>query len=679
MSSACLGQYEVSRLNHMQSSIPQKLLRFIVLIFLSLLVGCSGNLGGGDTGEQVKIATTPTNFERLSAERGKNGVSKAYALEQFVAHFGELENAPEYTYDGSMPIFASHAIADVLTYEDELEPAVLAEIIDRILPGKPDVNNRELDSTVITQLGAMRVNTIDEELQATVREIAVDLGNRFNRPLRRNIEVARATTDHFGFDKPQIGTAYNLPLQGRLGAYGKTIDDVVFESEANCWLVINEDKEAIAPFDGLSEKEKRMILAHEITHCFQHEIMFVERIPKAGWIIEGTATWVGEAYVGGTDYFSNVWPVYEKPIFNLFNRVYSAMGFWSHVAETPGVDLWSSLPTFYDNVSVDTNENLNAVIDLIGEESYSTWPTGRARQPSWGSAWNSVGVGGRTESAIRLNYEDKKNEIPAGETQFLLLQPKEIESRPTILQIETNSIGRIRFGRLATEVELIGPDTGFQTVNICVSPEECVCENGTFLEGFSENVLDARDGQSLTIAIASADSDTTFNHDYIDVLASCERGTLLPEQPREKDKDACMVGSWNVDLAEVNRSLGGRAVFDGSQVLTLNANGIGVETIAMTNTRTVVVGGKNQVIIQKTNGTIEFQWFTDRGNYVVEDEKYNLRVTSTSIIDGEAGPETTVPVSELGQQINKRRYQCSNNQLLLSFPGVDIPDLRYTR
>lgn len=652
------------------------LLSFLLAVILSIS-GCNGF----DT--PVSATPTPimTNFEKLTAMREETGVTKEFALAQFVAFFGELESAPEYSYDGSMPIFATHALFEILNFEDELASETMSEIIKRILPNSTRSNDNKITGNNGTLSSTLQVNGIDENYQTLAREISVELGNRFNRPIQKEIEVARASSADFGLTNKTRAIAYMLPLQGKLGSYGITLNDIPFESEDTCWLVINENEEASLPFDNLSEIEREMVIAHEVTHCFQDEMMSLEYLSNSSWIIEGTAAWVGEAYVGGSGLFQNIWANYETPIYKMFSQSYSAIGFWSHVAQVPEVDFWTILPTIFDSTTGISNQDLNTVIDLIGIDAYSSWPAGRARQPSWGPAWHSIGIGGRTDSVVPGLFTRKEKGILSGETELLMLNPKAIENRPTILEIKTNSHGRIRWDTPETEVILSGPNVGTETINICVSKEECVCENGSLLEGY-EKVLDNRKTQSLIIAIASAESETTFNHEYIDVLANCPADTLLPMQPDQPigtNNDPCMVGQWGLDLADLNSQASGSGIYAGNQTLTLNANGIGREAVSITFTGMRIVGTEQQIIKTTNNGNIDFRWSTNGADYIIEDSMFDIVVKTTTTINGVVGPETTAPPGDFGNEIVERKYECSTNLLLLTFPGVNAPAVRYTR
>jgi hypothetical protein len=85
---------------------------------------------------------------------------------------------------------------------------------------------------------------------------------------------------------------------------------------------------------------QRLVIAHEVFHCFQYDMRTSPWTPMPAWITEGTADWAALTIVpvtwetGG----GNVKVYIGSPGTPLFQRSYDAVGFWGHVQDTvPGL------------------------------------------------------------------------------------------------------------------------------------------------------------------------------------------------------------------------------------------------------------------------------------------------------------------------------------------------------
>jgi len=107
---------------------------FIAVVIVVITACSSSSDGGNSQNADDNTNGSTSNLATLAALRNEIGVTKEYALAQFAAHFGELQSAPGYTADGSMPIFATHAVAEVLQFIDEYDEAVQAEVYAKLFP-----------------------------------------------------------------------------------------------------------------------------------------------------------------------------------------------------------------------------------------------------------------------------------------------------------------------------------------------------------------------------------------------------------------------------------------------------------------------------------------------------------------------------------------------------------------
>jgi len=646
-----------------------------LLVTALLVSACSGS------SDNASAPAAMSNYEKLPILREQSGLTKEFALAQFVAYFGPMESAPEYTYDNSMPIFATAAVAEIMRFESELEPDVIAEIYQKLIPVKP-ASQQNLNQSVGQIANAVQTNAIDTENQTLARDIAKDLSSRFGRSLQKEIEVASMESTHFLGRGSDSSTAYVvveplIALRNMINS-GMSIDDLVFDSVDSCWIVINEDEEAKPSFDDLSDRDKRMIIAHEVVHCFQTEIWADQRFISNDWIIEGTAAWAGEDYVDGSDMSKAFWwPDYEQPNYALLNQSYSALGFWSHVDNTPGFDLWSKLPTIYESTNGVTTDDFSFVFDLIGSNVYETWAPGRARRSDWSPVWNSIGVGGRTKRVQPELLSESEKVLEPGETALLKLESKtSVNGGPTILQLKTDAFGGIGWEQQNVDLILEAPELGRQIVNICVTKEECVCENGTALEGY-DNVRDT-DGSDVTIAIASGKSATIFQHEYVDVRANCPMDTIIPDQPEIRGMDSCVVGTWALDMAHYSAQRTAESTVGGQAILEYRKDGNAADNIKLTFTTTTIVDGKELTSVVTDSGKVTWQWST-LGNKLFRDGAV-ARIDRNEVVTLD-GVVTRTEMSNLdsGPTDSSNTYTCSEEHLVVNPGASSTLGMRYNR
>ncbi len=155
----------------------------------------------------------------------------------------------------------------------------------------------------------------------------------------------------------------------------------------------------------LSDKVMSTVIAHELFHCFQFNGYgtLKGQAAAARWIIEGQADWVGEV-VGGPSGKDNHWRPYLKiPYKSLFERIYDAIGFYSHLAER-GTNPWD---IFADMWAEGTNNiAAYAATGATDDEFLDTWASGELRQPSRGSAWDTTGPNIPATMAYGPNFFD---------------------------------------------------------------------------------------------------------------------------------------------------------------------------------------------------------------------------------------------------------------------------------
>ena len=145
------------------------------------------------------------------------------------------------------------------------------------------------------------------------------------------------------------------------------------------------------------------ILVHELVHCYQGTVTSIEQMQAMEpWRMEGFANWAAEVVVGGSGRpeADMHWRAYlDHPEVGLFKRTYDAIGFFAHLDET-GIDPWT---LFAPMVKASSNEAAWSVAVGNGdaaERFLMSWPTGFAREPARGMAWDFTGPGIPLDAAI---------------------------------------------------------------------------------------------------------------------------------------------------------------------------------------------------------------------------------------------------------------------------------------
>ena len=147
--------------------------------------------------------------------------------------------------------------------------------------------------------------------------------------------------------KPPI--PFNLTIEARVGApvtataWAETsvlsASGGYTGSPGKCVVVVTSSG------DALSAVDVRLAMAHEAWHCYQGQILGLQRTwydPPAPWITEGQAEWVGDSLEPDAPVAQGAWPGYlPEPDVPLFKRAYAAVGFYAQL-DSSGTDPWTS-------------------------------------------------------------------------------------------------------------------------------------------------------------------------------------------------------------------------------------------------------------------------------------------------------------------------------------------------
>lgn len=216
---------------------------------------------------------------------------------------------------------------------------------------------------------------------------AAEMGNLIGRKLTRPIIMT---------DKKSAPAVFANSIKEAAGhgavtiaakkAGGKWEEQGAGETMDTCWIVW------LSSF--ANDSQDKSLLAHEIYHCFQNELIGVREMPE--WFIEGSAMWAGEAYTGGTKMSSPMWKDYLSNQKSLFNRGYDAIGFYAHLKNS-GVNVWKLLDSILKTASADSDVLFNQFVKFAGDSFLTNWASGLARKSEAGPDWDTTGPGITTD------------------------------------------------------------------------------------------------------------------------------------------------------------------------------------------------------------------------------------------------------------------------------------------
>jgi hypothetical protein len=217
------------------------------------------------------------------------------------------------------------------------------------------------------------------------------------------------------------------------------------------------------------------MLTHEVFHCF-----LVVRAGRAlgdppAWFWEGSAAWAGESAAGGSGYSANWWHVYlTEPRRSLFERDYSAIGFFAHLAES-GIDPWQMFDSLAiaarGSTPLPLGMNRDQYLFFLAIADHPTaflesWPAGLARDSSLGPDWDTSGPGVTADTYTRpvLSLEETLD-VAAGANDLV-----SIDLDGVIIHLDAipdGSNGRLR----ASD----GSEYDVTSADFCLRPDGCGC------------------------------------------------------------------------------------------------------------------------------------------------------------------------------------------------------------
>ncbi|MPZ83269.1 MAG: hypothetical protein GEV28_23900 [Actinophytocola sp.] len=282
---------------------------------------------------------------------------------------------------------------------------------------------------------------------------------------------------------------------------------------------------------GTIPADARTTLAHEIVHCYQgftYPTLTADRAAPR-WVIEGGAEF------GGVDVGQHAagsptnWFYYLAQQAPLFDRSYSAMGWWFHLQHV-GHDPWRSFPGIWAGATGNIEAYVTAGGDL--DDVYDTWASSLLRNPGYGDAWevHGVDVAGDVPAREKINAEGGSLSVAAFDARVAeVTGASPAGGADTIVLVTANQPIRVH------------DSGGFEDVHVtegdyCLGGA-CVCPEDT--ERAGEEIQKAEG--PLWLALPGGETGTAVTTDTITIEEYCRKKP--PERRRPEAPPAAPAGT----------------------------------------------------------------------------------------------------------------------------------------
>ena len=223
-------------------------------------------------------------------------------------------------------------------------------------------------------------------------------------------------------------------LEGRTGMRATGAWDACLIVVADAW-------------SGLSEPAKLSNIAHEVYHCYQREKAGA-LTPLTPWVLEGSASWAGETYAGGSPLGVPRWRRYLTSYSQIEDRSYDAQGVFAHMTHI-GENAWALLDRALTPPLPDPADEAAWIDRFLGlmanrDEFLQTWAMGQERNPSQRD-WNTSGPGitGDRRELVPLAIPQGRSITRTVQRLYSLTLP---EAQVVSVQVLGNGHGAIRWG-----------------------------------------------------------------------------------------------------------------------------------------------------------------------------------------------------------------------------------------
>ncbi|MBE9141164.1 VWD domain-containing protein [Nodosilinea sp. LEGE 07088] len=257
---------------------------------------------------------------------------------------------------------------------------------------------------------------------------------------------------------------------------------------------------------GLLEPAKRSNIAHEVYHCYQREKVGALS-PLPPWVLEGSASWAGETYAGGSPLGEGRWRQYLTSYSQIEDRSYDAQGVFAHMTYS-GESTWNLLDRALTPPlppAAAEAEWIERFLGLMANRDgfLQTWAMGLERNSSQRD-WNTDGPGitGDRREVVALAIPQGRRITRTIQRLYSLTLP---EAQVVSVQVFDGGHGAIRWGdRDTTRI------SGSFNQRYCLG-DTCTCPDGSRPAGVT-----AVDSPTAIIALTGYPSNAELGIDPVE-------------------------------------------------------------------------------------------------------------------------------------------------------------------
>jgi hypothetical protein len=167
-----------------------------------------------------------------------------------------------------------------------------------------------------------------------------------------------------------------------------------------CQIAVNEP--LFDAYTGAGWQEA--IITHELFHCYQIQLLhgaFGTAASSEKWMIEGLARWVDLTLFASNPVpaaLNDLESYFKNSTVPLFGRAYDAVGFWGHLDDIDGGDLWSRIPAIIRAGANGSAATIDAALGGDKDKFLDSWGPSAANRPEGGATWTATSPGGLASS-----------------------------------------------------------------------------------------------------------------------------------------------------------------------------------------------------------------------------------------------------------------------------------------
>ena len=641
----------------------------VILAITLLIAGCgpggTGRPGGGSTDPDVGGPTDPgdptdlpeidltetprelTAWEMVTAGIAEDGtVPKDVALQAFALTLGDIPGVTPPTADTVGAECGSVALRWVTQHADDLTAEELTAIHEALRP-IGDVEGSAARFTQASILGdhgcTVGNDGVSEDgegaeqyrpiLEQELAKLEQAFGRTLGIPVYLTLGLGKSGSDTLAWASPQSGTDCDL------------------DPASSCRVQLLVNRAEVA-----SEEKLRMVLSHELVHCFQVSWMpATESLEQPDWLSEGFPDYAGCRLNPAADRtsFSLYILTSLRP---LYARTYDASGFFFHL-HSIGADLFGRYPDAYTMTS--SHDVFAHLIAPSGSDFDNTWASAMALDPARGDAWYMPEAPAGATVSVPAGTLVSGNRFTA--------KVSEPGTRIAHIDFEADIVrfkaGGGQHGRISWDDGGESLLTEIDGQAYCRKIDGCECPPGT--TGYPPQT--PIPSLSAMVSVAGTTEETTLEIIGLSLDDYCRRRNQ-PEPPPAEGVDACIVGTWESDewilpgpLPALNARGGAGAV------VTIHANGLTEWDFSDMQPLTSVDSQIDVVTNQYSRGTATGRIETSDGDWTVSET--NTSAMTGFMIDNILGQIPLVGGPGLFVLLAEGGYTCGGD--LLSYSTTD--------